>query len=765
MSGLRIRISGKVQGVGFRPFIWQLADRLQLRGEVCNDSAGVEIRLLQPVNIDDFIEQLQRGCPPLARMDSITFEPFDWPCPPQNFIITGSRKNQMDTQVVPDAATCPECLKEINHPGDRRFGYAFTNCTHCGPRFTLIRAMPYDRPSTSMAEFVLCPECLKEYQNPADRRFHAQPVACVHCGPRVSATRQNGETVAQDEAAVEQAVIALRAGNIVAIKGLGGFHLACDATQQAAVMRLRERKPRPSKPLAVMLPDISWLKQCSGESTQFALREVLQSSAAPIVLTTQSTVSPLCAAIAPELDEVGLMLPFTPLHHLLMQACQTPLVMTSGNAAGCAPALTNTDALRQLDGIADLWLLHNRDIVQRADDSLVRLIPQGTEVLRRARGYVPDALFLPPGFVTQPPLLALGGDLKNTFCLVRDRQAVLSAHFGSLTHRDIALQQQQAIEHFQHLYACTPATLARDAHPAYVSHVQADKPGMRVVDVLHHHAHIAACLAEHRWPLDGGHVIGLALDGLGYGPQHQLWGGECLNVSYLHCEHLGGLPAVALPGGDRAAREPWRNLLAQWEAFVPGWQSLPEAQALQAHPWQPLSKAITAGINSPLASSCGRLFDAVAAVLGCAPTSLSWEGEAACRLEALARQAYGIKHPVTLPLLHTSDGTLLDLATFWQQWLDWQADPAARAFAFHEALAQGFAALARYHCTKTGTRTVALGGGVLHNRLLRQLLHHALSPLRVLMPLGYPAGDGGLALGQAVISCARLQCASGFQLK
>lgn len=759
-DSLLIRISGKVQGVGFRPFIWQLADRLRLRGDVSNDSAGVEIRLLQPVNIDSFIEQLQRDCPPLARIDSMTLAPFDWQSPPQNFTITGSRKTQMDTQVVPDAATCPECLKDINQPDDRRFGYAFTNCTHCGPRFTLIRAMPYDRPSTSMADFPLCPACQQEYQNPANRRFHAQPVACPHCGPQVSATLQNGEIVAQSQAAIEQAVIALRAGKIVAIKGLGGFHLACDATQQAAVMRLRQRKHRPTKPLAVMLPDIVWLARCSDESPQFALREVLQSPAAPIVLTPQSAMTPLCAAIAPELDEVGLMLPFTPLHHLLMQACQTPLVMTSGNCADSAPALTNADALNQLDGIADLWLLHNRDIVQRADDSLVRLTPGGIEVLRRARGYVPDALSLPPGFIALPPLLAQGGDLKNTFCLVRNGQAVLSAHFGSLAHRDIALQQQQAQEHFQHLFACTPSVIARDAHPAYVSHVQANRHGIRVIDVLHHHAHIAACLAEHRWPLDGGNVIGLALDGLGYGQKGELWGGECLNVNYLRCEHLGGLPAVALPGGDRAAREPWRNLLAQWMAFVPGWEQLPEAQALLAHPWQPLSKAIAAGINSPLASSCGRLFDAVAAALGCAPEKLSWEGEAACRLEVLARRAYGVKHPVTLPLIHADKGTFLDLAVFWQQWLDWQATPAERAFAFHDALAQGFAALARYHCTKTGTRTVALGGGVLHNRLLRQRLYDALTPLHVLMPLDYPAGDGGLALGQAVIACARLQSVS-----
>ena len=761
MSGLLIRVCGKVQGVGFRPFVWQLADRLHLCGDVSNDSAGVEIRLLKPFNLDIFIEQLKRHCPPLARIDSINIEAFHWQTPPKNFTITDSRHCQMETEVVPDAATCPECLKDITLIGDRRFGYAFTNCTHCGPRFTLIRSMPYDRPSTSMAEFPLCPRCLAEYQNPADRRFHAQPVACPQCGPQISATLQNGDVLAQGDTALKYAVNALRAGKIVAIKGLGGFHLTCDATQQNAVMQLRERKQRPSKPLAVMLPDLDWLTQCSDTSGKIPLRDILRSPTSPIVLAAKNVHSPLCDAIAPDLDEVGLMLPFTPLHHLLMQAVQIPLVMTSGNANGCAPALTNETALSQLKGIADLWLLHNRDIVQRADDSLVRLTPWGTEVLRRARGYVPDAITLPPGFNLQHPLLALGGDLKNTFCLVHGNKATLSAHFGSLARSDIAGQQQQAIEHFQQLYDCKPATIARDMHPGYISHMQAENYGVPIFDVLHHHAHIAACLAEHHWPLDNSEVIGLALDGLGYGLSDEstgtLWGGECLRVNYLHCEHLGGLPAVALPGGDLAARDPWRNVLAQWLDFVPDWQHRPEAKVLKTYPWLPLSKAIAAGVNAPKASSCGRLFDAVAMILGCAPEQLSWEGEAASRLEALAQQASGRSHPVTMPLQHTASGTLLDLATFWQQWLDWDATTSERAFAFHDALAQGFAALAHYHAARTGIHTVALGGGVLHNRLLRQRLHHYLSPLQVLMPQDVPAGDGGLALGQAVIACARLQ--------
>jgi len=763
VSGIRIRIYGKVQGVGFRPFIWQLAHQLQLRGEVSNDSAGVEIRLLKPVSLDALTEQLRRDCPPLAHIDSLSVDDFIWQTAPQNFTITDSRHSRMNTQVVPDAATCPACLQDMARPTDRRFNYAFTNCTHCGPRFTLIRAMPYDRALTSMAQFRLCPACEREYYNPADRRFHAQPIACPHCGPCVSATLHHGDVLAQDEAAVAQAAMAIQAGKIVAIKGLGGFHLACDATQQAAVLRLRQRKQRPTKPLAVMLPDISWLAQCSDIHAQDRLRERLQSPAAPIVLTAKNPRSPLCAAVAPEMDEIGLMLPFTPLHHLLMQACQTPLVMTSGNANGCAPALTNETGRDQLKDIADLWLLHNRDIVQRADDSLLRVTEHGSEMLRRSRGYVPDALTLPPGFDSPYPLLALGGERKNTFCLLRGNQAILSPHFGSLTRSDIASQQQQAIAHFQQLYDCTPEITVCDAHPDAVSYCQAQRPTINRMAVFHHHAHLAACLAEHSWPLDGGRVVGLALDGLGYGEDGALWGGECLLVDYLHCEHAGGLPAVALPGGDCAARQPWRNLLAHWQAFVPDWQTRSEADTVLSHPWLPLSKAISAGINAPRASSCGRLFDAVAAALHCAPASLSWEGEAACRLETLARSAQGALHPVTLPLLHTGKQILLDLATFWRQWLNWQAAPAERAFAFHDALAQGFAALARHQARSHGVTTVALGGGVLHNRLLRQLLPHYLAPLQVLMPQQVPAGDGGLALGQAVIACARLQH-PGFSL-
>lgn len=761
MNGLSLRIKGKVQGVGFRPYIWQLAHRFGLSGDVSNDSAGVTVHLWQAPTVADFLQILPQDCPPLAHIDSIVTTPYHWVQPPLDFVIHHSGAGQMDTQIVPDAATCDACLSEMNNPANRRYRYPFINCTHCGPRFTIIRRMPYDRPYTAMAKFPLCAACQAEYDHPADRRFHAQPNACADCGPQLWLTKADGQVVTHGFTALEQAAAALLAGEIVAVKGLGGFHLAVDATNAAAVARLRERKQRPSKPLAVMLPGIDWLKTCVQRADNDALLSLLRSPAAPIVLVVKPPESPLCAAIAPELPEIGIMLPANPLQHLLLQQVARPLVMTSGNGGGKPPALSNQQALSTLSEIADHWLLHDREIVQRADDSLVRLTQQGAEMLRRARGYVPDAFELPPGFSQQPAILALGADMKNTFCLLRDSNAVLSQHLGDLADQDIAQQQQQLLALFCDIYHFTPQAVVVDAHPGYTSHQfskeWAAQQNIPCTEVLHHHAHLAACLAEHGWPRQGGAVIGLALDGLGYGAQGKLWGGECFIVDYVNCEYVGGLPAVALPGGDLASRQPWRNLLAQFQRFVPNWQNLPAAAAIPKPQGEILARAIARGINAPLASSAGRLFDAVAAALNIGPATLSWEGEAACLLEALAwqssrtSQAVQTAPPVTLPLLDNQ----LDLATFWRQWLAFDASPAERAYAFHFALAQGFAHLARQAARHYGIDTIAFSGGVLHNRLLRELLRAQLHDFPLLMPQRLPAGDGGLALGQAVIAAAR----------
>ncbi|MGE4802249.1 carbamoyltransferase HypF [Yersinia hibernica] len=754
-NGLCLRIKGKVQGVGFRPYIWQLAHRFGLHGDVSNDSAGVTVHLWQSPAVSDFLQALPQDCPPLARIDSLISAPYHWEQPPQDFVIHHSGAGQMDTQIVPDAATCDVCLSEMNDPANRRYHYPFINCTHCGPRFTIIHRMPYDRPYTAMGKFPLCAACQAEYDHPADRRFHAQPNACADCGPRLWLTGADGQAVAHGFSALEQAAVALLAGDIVAVKGLGGFHLAADATNSAAVARLRARKQRPTKPLAVMLPNTNWLKNCVQDADNKSLLRLLRSPAAPIVLAAKQPNSPLSAAIAPTLAEIGIMLPANPLQHLLLQQVARPLVMTSGNGSGKPPALSNEQALSALNEIADHWLLHDRDIVQRADDSLVRFTPYGAEMLRRARGYVPDAFELPPGFSQQPAMLALGADMKNTFCLLRDSNAVLSQHLGDLTDGDIARQQQQLLALFCDIYHFTPQAMVVDAHPGYVSHrlgkEWAAQQNIPCIEVLHHHAHLAACLAEHGWPRQGGAVIGLALDGLGYGADGHLWGGECLRVDYENCEYVGGLPAVALPGGDLASRQPWRNLLAQLQRFVPNWQHFPQAAAIPLPQAEVLVRAIARGINAPPASSAGRLFDAVAAALNIVPQAISWEGEAACLLEALAWQSPRTVPPVTLPLRAHQ----LDLATFWQQWLAFDASPAERAYAFHFALAQGFATLARQAAQRYNIDTIAFSGGVLHNRLLRELLSEQLHDFKLLMPQRLPAGDGGLALGQALIAAAR----------
>lgn len=735
-NGIQVRVRGKVQGVGFRPFVWQLAHQLGLAGDVSNDGQGVLVRLAG--NGGDFTARLRQLCPPLARIDAIQTQPFEWPNAPASFTIRHSAGGAMDTQIVPDAATCPACLAEMRDPRERRYRYPFINCTHCGPRFTIIRAMPYDRPATAMAGFPLCAPCEAEYRNPADRRFHAQPVACPDCGPQLEWCGENMH--ATREQALAAAVAMLRGGGIVAVKGLGGFHLACDAQNPQAVARLRARKQRPTKPLAVMIPHADGLPK--------SVSQLLCSPAAPIVLTPKAWLPELPEAIAPGLDCVGIMLPANPLQHLLMADVGRPLVMTSGNLSGKPPAITNAQALDELRDIADGFLLHNRDILQRMDDSVV---DADGAMLRRARGFVPDAITLPAGFNDIPAMLCLGAEMKNTFCLVRGNQAVMSQHFGDLSDDGVEHQWRTALSVMQQMYAFQPVGVVCDAHPGYRARRWADEQALATETVLHHHAHAAACLAENGWPLDGGDVIALTLDGIGMGENGALWGGECLRVNYRDCEHLGGLPAVALPGGDLAAVQPWRNLLAHCLAFVPGWQQRSETHAVQAQNWPLLATAISRGINAPLASSCGRLFDAVACALDITPDAQGYEGEAACRLEALAARCTGVAHPVTLPVIN---GNLV-LNVFWQQWLNWQAEPCERAWAFHDALAKGLAELAAFHARRASLSTVCCSGGVLHNRLLRARLCHYLSDFTLLFPCHLPAGDGAISFGQAVVAAAR----------
>ena len=754
MQGIELRIKGKVQGVGFRPFVWLLANQYGLNGDVNNDGQGVLIRFVSPPSdsLEQFLSDLQNKLPPLAQITDITQRTIDWPeaATVTSFTIRESENNQMDTQIIPDAATCPHCLADLFDPNNRRYHYPFTNCTHCGPRFTIIKAIPYDRKNTAMSVFPLCPQCEKEYKDPADRRFHAQPNACSVCGPHIW-LQDREQTLATHKTALKQTALLLQQSHIVAVKGLGGFHLACDANNQKTVDLLRQRKHRPTKPLAIMVPDLQFLQDLAPQET-----ELLTSSAAPIVLLAKHKVPNIADNIAPNLQEIGVMLPSNPLQHLLLRAVNRPLVMTSANASGQPPVLKNEHAVEQLADLTDFYLCHNRDILQRADDSLVRVAFDGLETLRRARGYVPDEI--PLETQSTKNVLALGSDLKNTFCLLRHNKAVLSQHIGDTANEQVRSQLSENLELFQNIYQFKPDIIAVDAHPGYFSSSigkqLAEQQQITPIEVLHHHAHIVSVMAEHHCNEP---VIGLALDGIGMGENGQLWGGECLLVDYQHSQYLGGLPAVALPGGDLAAKQPWRNWLAHLHQFVPQWQEILTKNCTEPN-WQILINAIERRLNCPPISSAGRLFDAVAYALGIAPTIVSWEGEAACHLEALANtsslatQAQSAVHiPVKMPLI----GNKLDLAYFWQSWLNYLAPVADKAFAFHYALAQGFAELATNQARKHQCRTLVLSGGVMHNQLLRRLLKENLSELHVLSAHKLPMGDGGLSLGQAVIAMHR----------
>lgn len=754
MQGIELRIKGKVQGVGFRPFVWLLANQYKLNGDVNNDGQGVLVRFVSPPAnaLEQFLSDLQNKLPPLAQITDITQRAIDWPeaTAITGFTIRESENNQMDTQIIPDAATCPHCLADLFDPNNRRYHYPFTNCTHCGPRFTIIKAIPYDRKNTAMSVFPLCPQCEREYKDPADRRFHAQPNACSVCGPHIW-LQDREQTLATYETALKQTALLLQQGHIVAVKGLGGFHLACDANNQKTVDLLRQRKHRPTKPLAIMVPDLQFLQDLAPQET-----ELLTSSAAPIVLLAKHKVPNIADNIAPNLQEIGVMLPSNPLQHLLLRAVNRPLVMTSANASEQPPVLKNEHAVEQLNDLADFYLCHNRDILQRADDSLVRAAFDGLETLRRARGYVPDEI--PLETQSTKNVLALGSDLKNTFCLLRHNKAVLSQHIGDTSNEQVRSQLSENLELFQHIYQFTPDIIAVDAHPGYFSSSigkqLAEQQKIPFIEVLHHHAHIVSVMAEHNCDEP---VIGLALDGIGMGENGQLWGGECLLVDYQHSQYLGGLPAVALPGGDLAAKQPWRNWLAHLHQFVPQWQEILTKTCTEPN-WQILINAIERGLNCPPISSAGRLFDAVAYALGIAPTVVSWEGEAACHLEALANTSSfatqaqsAVNIPVKMPLI----GNKLDLAYFWQSWLNYHAPVEDKAFTFHYALAQGFAELATNQAHEHQCRTIVLSGGVMHNQLLRRLLKETLSEFHVLSAHKLPMGDGGLSLGQAVIAMHR----------
>nr|WP_220791396.1 carbamoyltransferase HypF [Gluconacetobacter tumulicola] len=765
LAAERIVVSGLVQAVGFRPFVWRVARRLGLRGTVCNLGDRVEILVTGPEAARDALVAALWSGPPRARVLAVARQPDLYDGGP-GFEIVPSVAGGVSAGIVADLATCPACLEEIRSPAARRHGYAFTNCVDCGPRFSIVSGFPYDRARTTMAGFALCASCRAEYDDPTDRRFHAQPIACPACGPRLRFVGPGAGS--EGEAALTAAASLLLSGGIVAVKGIGGYHLACLATSDAAVALLRARKGRLAKPLAVMMRDAAMLEAFCRPSA--AERQLLADPAAPVVPVATRADAPLSAGLAPGLDRLGVMLAYTPLHALLLARVGAPLVMSSGNLSGCPQVTDDAAALRDLAGIADGWLMHDRPIARRLDDSVMAVVDGQPRVLRRGRGLAPEPLTLPPGFAAAPPVLAMGADLKAAFCLTRNGQALLSHHMGNLDDAGVADALLAALADYRALFAQAPAVVAVDAHPDYRSHALgrrlAAEAGLRVETVWHHHAHVAACMAEHGLPADGRAVVGLALDGAGLGQDGTVWGGEVLVCDYRAARRVGRLAPVAMPGGDVAAREPWRMLLAHLDATLePDGTDAAVARglapALAGRPLPVLRAMIRAGVNAPACSSAGRLFDAMAALLDVAPARMSYEGEAAMRLEALARGADQAADSAPFGL-RTRDGLAeIDPAAMWRAALRDRGDgvaPARISASFHAGLAGAFAELARRTAQVEGLDTVALSGGAMHNAVLAETLAVRLraAGLRVLLPVRAPAGDGGLALGQAAVAAARM---------
>lgn len=781
---MEIRVRGRVQGVGFRPTVWRIARELDLAGEVLNDAEGVLVRVCgEAAAVNDFLARIAREPPPLARIDAIETHPYRGQLS-SAFRIAESQSGAAHTQVTPDAAICAACAAEIADPFERRFRYPFANCTHCGPRLSIVTGIPYDRSMTTMAPFAMCGACWQEYRNPADRQFHAEAIACDACGPQASLIRFDGRAVSFDQHSllddVDAAGALLQMGEIVAVKGLGGFHLACDATNADAVARLRHLKRRERKPFALMAADVEIIRRyCSVDAQE---EQLLAGAAAPIVLLRADGPRRLPEDIAPGLSTLGFMLPTTPLHALMLRRLDRPAVMTSGNLAD-EPQVTNDDAARErLAGIASYALTHNREIASRVDNSLVRVMAGKPRSLRRARGYAPAPIALPPGFAAAPQLLAMGAELKATFCLVKGGEAILSQHQGDLENAETFDGYRRTLALYTRLFDHRPVALVVDQHPEYLSAKLARErvrsQPLTLIEAQHHHAHVATCLAENLYPLDSPPMLGIVLDGVGWGNDGTIWGGEFLLADYRSYERLGHFKPVVMLGGAQAGREPWRNLYAHLMAEM-GWAELERSFAelelfadLARRPRATMDAMSRNSINSPKASSCGRLFDAVAAALNLCRDRQAYEGEAGARLEAIVdREAMAdyreeAAYPHFIANMGKSGLPYIEPLPMWRAILgDLILETPAPLIAarFHKGLANAVVAMAQKFAAKDDEgrarfETIALSGGCFQNRVLFEEVIGGLerAGFRVLTHAEIPANDGGLALGQAAIGAARL---------
>lgn len=752
----RIHVAGLVQGVGFRPYVYRLATERHLAGQISNTSSGVVIEVEGGAAVvDDFLSSLPAQAPPLALVTDIRVVEIRGTGERDFCILPSDPSASVRTLISPDIATCDDCLRELFDPADCRHLYPFINCTNCGPRFSIVRGIPYDRPQTSMSVFPMCPRCLAEYKDPCNRRFHAQPNACWHCGPQLEFCDSQGQRLSVEDP-IAEAAARLGAGDIVAVKGLGGFHLAADATNSEAVARLRERKHRIEKPFAVMVSDLETVSRfCMLGAEE---RELLCLPQRPIVLLPRINPCTLVDSVAPSNQYLGIFLPYTPIHHLLFKASELKaLVMTSGNLSEEPIAIGNSEAVARLGDIADWFLLHNREILLRCDDSVLRSFGGRTRQVRRSRGFVPVPIFLKREL---PPTLAVGGELKNTICLLRGREAFLSQHIGDLENVEAYKFFQEAVDHLQRILEIRPGIVACDLHPDYFATRWARKqPGIQAVGVQHHHAHIASCMAENHLE---GRVIGFALDGTGYGTDGCIWGGEVMLADYLDFERAAHLAYVPLPGGAAAIREPWRMAVSHlWASFGPDLLKLPIPLFRQI----PKTKVLTVlqmmerQVNSPLTSSCGRLFDAVAALINIR-LEVNYEAQAAVELEIYRDQA-AAGQPYPFGLSEAGDLLQIDSRPLFRAIVeDLLRDATAGEVSqrFHDGLVEVLAAIARILRKRTSLNTVCLSGGTFQNAYLANHLEHELQNDRfeVYAHSQVPAGDGGISLGQAVVAAHRL---------
>jgi hydrogenase maturation protein HypF len=753
---MRIRVDGTVQGVGFRPFVHSLASRIVLSGFVCNDSRGVVIEVEGTHHrLLEFIDRLRSEAPPLAAIEHIESRSIPLISEGGFEINESDGAGDREVLIAPDIVTCDDCVRELFARGDRRFRYPFNNCTNCGPRFTIVTGVPYDRPLTTMARFAMCSECTREYNDPSNRRFHAQPVSCPQCGPTLRLIDRTGNSLAADP--IRAAAERLRSGEILAVKGLGGFHLAADATNETAVAELRARKYREDKPFAVMVSDTAAARELA--EIDRVEEQSIRSVRRPIVLLRRIAKTNLAPSVAPANREIGLMLPYTPIHYLLCAEVTRPLVLTSGNLSDEPIAYLDDDAVERLHAIADCFLVHDRPIHVRTDDSVVRIVLGREYQIRRSRGYAPQPLSMP--LSARRPILACGAELKNTFCLAKRNRAFVSHHIGDLENYETFRAYTDGVDHFRRLFGIEPQVVAHDLHPEYLSTKYAmELEGVELIGVQHHHAHVAACLADNH---EQGPAIGVALDGLGYGIDSTFWGGEFLIADLNRFQRVGHFEGVPMPGGVAAIKQPWRMAAAYLDLifgdFVPEWLDIIRRNSAR---WRKIVQVTRARVNSPITSSVGRLFDAVAAILGIRD-SANYEGQAAIELEqrASASELSFYKIDIAPDEVLLPRGT--DLVRAVVEDLRDSVPSGIVAARFHNTLAQMVADTCRTIRSRSGHNTVALSGGVFQNMLL---LNRTVSVLqkqgfRALTHHSLPTNDGGISFGQAVIAAARDRTAGG----